>query len=168
VELTTKVNKDTYTLDLGGRTAAEFRKLLETSRPAPSPPAVDLEVQLRNTGDKEITLLIGGDDAKLLMDLKGPGAVVANSWVAFTDERRAAKRVTLAPGKGTVIPIKRLAFGYRMAGQFAYWLEPGDYTLTLSYKTAVSPPPPNAKEQRANFGQVTVISAPVTLKVVAK
>jgi hypothetical protein len=94
--------------------------------------------------------------------------VVANSKLIFTRERRGAERVTLAPGKATVIPIKRLAFGYRMAGTFAYWLEPGDYTLTVSYRTAVSPPPPNTKEQPANFGQVTVISAPVTLKVVAK
>jgi hypothetical protein len=166
VELTIKANKDTYTLDLGGRTAAEFRKLLETGDPAP--PAVDLEAQLRNTGDKEITVLVGGDDTQLLMDLKGPGAVVAKRNPNVTDERRGARRVTLAPGQATVIPIKRLAFGFRMIGKVAYWLEPGDYTLTVSYRTAVSPPPPNTKEPPENFGQVAVISAPVTLKVVAK
>ncbi len=168
VELTLKANKDTYTLDLGGKTAAEFRKLLETAVPAPEPPQVDLEMQLKNTGDKKITLLVGGDETLLLMNLKGPGAVTVNSKLDFDDNLKQAKRVTLAPGESSTMPIKRLAFGRRLVGKYAYWLEPGDYTLTIEYRTAVSPPPPNTKEQPANFGQVPVISAPIQLKVVAK
>jgi hypothetical protein len=171
VELTIKANKDTYTLDLGGRTPAEFRKLLETADPAPPPPTVDLEVHLRNTGDKQITVLVGGDQTFLLMDLKGPGALTASSKRAFDSDLQPSKRISLAPGKSTTIPIEWLAYGHRMAAEYWYWLEPGDYTFTIEYRTAVSPAPPNTntkEDDPPNFGQVTVISAPIKLKVVAK
>ena len=42
----------------------------------------------------------------------------------------------------------------------------GDYTLTATYKTAVLPVPKGAKDNGKGFGPVTVISAPVKLKVV--
>jgi hypothetical protein len=54
-------------------------------------------------------------------------------------------------------------------GTASYWLEPGDYTLIATYKTAVSPAPPGSKDGGnflgVGFGQVTVITAPVKLKV---
>jgi hypothetical protein len=48
----------------------------------------------------------------------------------------------------------------------SYWTEPGDYTLVATYKTAVSPVPEGAKDNGKGFGPVTIISAPVKLKVV--
>jgi hypothetical protein len=50
--------KDTYVLDLGGKTPEEFRKLLKDSS-APAP-AVVLELEFRNSGDKNLTFLVGG------------------------------------------------------------------------------------------------------------
>src|SRR5262245_10202401 len=53
------VKKDTYVLDLGGKTAEEFRQVLKQVRSIsqyPPVPALDLELELRNTSDKEQTI----------------------------------------------------------------------------------------------------------------
>jgi hypothetical protein len=168
LELKINAKKNNYTLDLGGKTAKDFRKELETTDKMPAPPQVDLELELRNTGDKEIQVLIGGDETRMNLDLQGPAAVSANSKLFFTKIFIAAKTVTLAPGKSTTVPVKSLSYGHRNASKYAYWLEPGQYTLTATYVTGVSPPPQGSKEKRKDFGTVTVTSAPVKLTVEAK
>jgi RNA polymerase sigma factor (sigma-70 family) len=161
--------KATYTLDLGGKTPEEFRKLLKDSYPPA--PAVDLELEFRNTGDKAITFLVGGfnPDVPLLLQLDGPGAVNKIIRAVQVDSPSIPpKQVTLAPGKTHTIPIKSLITAYLdREGTASYWTEVGEYTLTATYKTAVSPVPAGVKDS-GGFGPVTVVSAPVRLKVVEK
>jgi hypothetical protein len=160
--------KDTYVLDLGGKTPEEFRKLLkDSSVPAPT---VDLELEIRNGGDKDLTLLVGGfaPDIPLLLKLDGPGAVnIALPAMYVRLKGEPPKQITLAPGKTHTLPIKGLMTNrLNREGTASYWTEPSDYTLTATYKTAVAPVPEGAKDNGKGFGPVTVISAPVKLKVV--
>jgi RNA polymerase sigma factor (sigma-70 family) len=166
--------RDSYVLDLGGKTPEEFRKGIENVYPAT--PAVDLELEFRNSGDKEFTFVVGGSypDIPLLLKLEGPGAVnVTLPAQNAPGARGLFTKVTLAPGKTHTLPItslmtKRLG----REGTASYWLEPGDYTLIATYKTAVSPAPAGSKDGAEllgqgfpGFGQVTVVTAPVKLKV---
>lgn len=160
--------KDTYVLDRGGKTAEEYAKHVEeaakSGRVVPAP-MVDLVLELRNTGDKEIKIWVGGDATKLLLDLNGPGVVRAVPRLAFTLEFRGPTEVTLAPGKTHSLPIARLSFGHRNASNLAYWTRAGDYTLSATYQTAVSPAPEKSQKVDAGFGRVAVTSSSVKLKV---
>jgi hypothetical protein len=176
--------KDTYTLDLGGKTPEQYRDEVQKKPPIVK---VELVLELKNTGDKEITIWIaddygkeerqqGGDYVTLQLDLKGPGAVSAlvkqQSTKPLTPPPRTHK---IAPGKIYSLPITTLNYGTHgvatYQGYRACWTEAGKYTLTATFKTAVSPPPEGSKETKwAHFegGFVTVTSAPVTLKIVEK
>jgi hypothetical protein len=161
-------NKDTYSLDRGGKTAAQYRKSLQEALAAdgfPATPPVDLVLEFRNTGDQEIQVWIGGDTTELKLELDGPGVVTGVSRRAVTEELRKPKTVTIAPGKSYTLPIKELEYGTRSQVDGAYWTEAGDYTLTATYKTAVSPAPKGAKGAGGGFGFVTARSAPIKLKV---
>ncbi len=162
----------TYTLDLGGRSPAEFRQALKDAAKDgryPPAPAVDLVLELRNTGDKEVQVWTSGDPVRLMLDLKGKGAVnEALKGIAFTTIFIMPKATTLAPGKSVEIPIKGLAYGMRGASHRSYWLEPGEYTLTASYQTAVAPAPKGSADAQGGFGKVVLTSAPVKLQVKAK
>jgi RNA polymerase sigma factor (sigma-70 family) len=162
--------KEAYTLDLGGASEEEFLKQVEAGKgkQLPDPPTVDLFLDIRNTSDKEVTIWIGGDETRLELELKGPGAHSINTMYAFTSELRFAKRVVLGPNSSTNVPVAKLAWGTRMAERFAYWTRPGDYTLTATYRTAVSPAPRGADDAGNGFGTVTLTSAPVTLTVRGK
>jgi hypothetical protein len=162
-------NKDTYVLDLVGKTPEELRKLVEGRTYVPAP-AVDLELELRNRGDKDLTVLVGGTnpDVPLLLKLEGPGAVnvvlpALNSKMKSTPPMR----VMLAPGKTYTIPIKDLRTkNVGRVGSASYWCRAGDYKLIATYKTAVSPVPEGVKDDGSGFGRVTVITAPLMIKVI--
>src|SRR5262249_11445177 len=132
-----KANKTTYKLDLDGKTADELRQQIQNAEnPQQYPPApeVDLVLELKNTGDKEVQVWIGGDTTQLMLELKGKGAVNTEiKGLAFTREFRIPRTVTLAPGKSHWIDIKRLEYGLRDRSHRSYWLEPGEYKLTASY-----------------------------------
>lgn len=170
VEAVLKAKQKTYKLDLGDKTAAEFQKDLDaaaTTRTYPAVPTVDLVLVLRNTGKDEIKIQMGGTNNIITLDLRGPGAVKI-PWRGITNKLIILPRpVTLAPGKSVEVPIKSLSFGRKGAFR-AYWTKPGKYTLTARYKTAVSPVPKGATDNGKGFGDVTVTSAPVALKVEAK
>jgi hypothetical protein len=172
VELRLTAKKTTYTFGLGGQTAAEFKKQIEDSDKtgkAPAPPAVDLALEFRNTSDKEVKIWIEGDATQLTLDLKGPGAVNnVRKKLAVTLDFRAPKTITLAPGKSYVLPIKSLAHGFRNITAASYWVEPGDYTLTASYKTGISPAPKGSTDAGEGFGTLVLTSSPLKLKVQAK
>ncbi len=145
IKATLTAKKATYTLDLGGKSGDEFRKLLkdnEKSRTLPAAPTVDLVLELKNTSDKAVTVWISGDAVVLNLDLKGEGAVNAVAQVAFTREFRVSKPLMLEAGKTHEIPIANLNYGYRGVAQRAYWTEPGEYKLSVSFQTGISPPPP--------------------------
>ena len=162
----------TYPLDLGGKTAAEFRQEIkdaEKSGRYPAAPAVDLVLELRNTGDKEIQVWTRGDPVRLMLDLKGPAALnEALKGIAFTTIFMMPKAQTLAPGKSVTIPIKGFNYGRRGAANRSYWLEPGEYSLTATYYTAVAPAPKGSAEAMNGFGKVALTTAPLKLKVEAK
>jgi hypothetical protein len=172
IELRLTGKKTTYTLDLGGQTAAEFKKQIkdadETGK-APPPPIVDLALEFRNTSDKDVQLWIEGDATQLVLDLKGPAAVNnIRKKLAVTLDFRVPKTVTVAAGKSFSLPVKSLANGFRNLTAASYWLEAGDYTLTASYKTALSPAPKGSTDAGDGFGTVTLTSSPLKLKVQAK
>jgi hypothetical protein len=169
LELRLVSQKDSYVLDLGGKKADEFRKLLkEKGGKLPAPPKVDLVFELRNTGKKDLKVWIAGDATEYDMDLKGPGAVSVSPNVSVTTDVRPAKWVSLAAGEARKVGFGTLKYGYRGVAKQAYFTEPGEYTLTVSFKTGVSPAPKGSEKVEGGFGKVTIISAPVKLTVKAR
>src|SRR5262249_37815639 len=148
------------------------RKMLKDAEAAggklPDSPKVDLVLELKNTGDKDITVWVGGDATRLNLDLQGKGAISVTARRAFTSDFRMPKPGKLEAGKTTEIPIAGLSYGFRGAEKQAWWTEPGEYTLTATYSTALSPAPKDAKDAGEGFGKVTLTTAPVKLKVEGK
>jgi hypothetical protein len=152
------VNKGTYVLN-PAQSGAAFRSQLDQLKSGqvkgrlPQPPAVELTFRIRNATDKPVALEIGGDDSQMDLKLDGPGAVTVDNNIAVTMEFRMGTPVTIAAGKTYDIKISLLAFGIRGISKYAYWTEPGDYSLTASYTSGTS-------EKKG-----TITSAPVTIKI---
>jgi hypothetical protein len=165
-------DKTTFTLDLGGMTGEEFRKALKEAEKKggkfPEPPKVDLVLELTNTSAKDVEIYIGGDQVMLQLELKGPGAVSVKPLLAFTTDFRGPRPTTLGPGKSFLVQISGLKYGFRGVAESAYWTEPGDYTLTASFVTALTPSPDGVKPDEKGFGKVTLTTEPIKLKVEAK
>ena len=166
-------NKKTYIVDLGGKSAEELRKQIKDAtapKHYPAAPEVDLTLELKNTGAEEIKVWVGGDATALELELKGKGAVNTEfkGQIPQTLEFRPPKVITLAPGKSHKIEIKKLSYGLRGMSHRSYWLEPGEYTLTATYRTGVSPAPKGAEDAGEGFGRITKTTAPVKLKVESK
>jgi hypothetical protein len=171
LELKIVAKKTSYALALGGRSPAEFRKLLEDAKdvgPWPSAPAVDLVVELRNTGKSDLPVKVGGDLNVLTLTLTGKGAVNMPLRVPLTTIYYGPRTLTLAPGKSFSLPVKTLSSGLRGVTRRSWWTEPGDYQLVASYRTAVSPQPEGSRKEADGWGIVTVTSAPLALRVTAK
>ncbi len=127
-----------------------------------------MTLELKNTSDKDVQVWISGDPIVMTLDLKGPGAVAIKPHIAFSAIYHAPKAVTIAAGKTQEIPIKSLKYGFRNIEKMAYWTEPGEYTLSASLKTGISPIPTGVKETKGDFGLVTLTAEPVKIKVEAK
>jgi RNA polymerase sigma factor (sigma-70 family) len=178
VSLTAKLvgAKESYTLDIGGMSAEEFRKFVNDSAkgprggrsPFPASPQVDLKLELTNTGKEEIKVQVRGNANKTTLDLKGTGAFYAPIIPQnFLPVRKPPEVITIAPGKSiTLTEIPTLAFPKPGTGSQAYWTAPGEYTLVVDYILGVSPVPEGTKDAGDGFGPVTIHSAPLTLKVV--
>ena len=164
--------KDTYTLNLGGKTADEYRQQLKdaaTGGAVPPAPKVELMLEFTNTSDKEVRIRVGGTQNVVTLALTGPGAETVEMKNRVTPKfMLASKTVTLAPGKSTSVPINSLAFGMRNLTNAAYWTSAGAYTLSASYKTSIAPAPAGTKDTGNGFGAVTLTTAPIKLKVAAK
>jgi hypothetical protein len=163
-----------YTLDTGSMTPEEYKKAIEAAaggkalgRP-PAPPAVDLVLELKNTSDKAVMVWTKGDPVVITLDLKGKGAANAMPLLAFTTDFRLPEAVEIAAGKTYEFPLKSLTSGFRGASKFSYWTAPGDYELTATLKTGMSPAPKGAKEDMDGFGTVTVSSPAFKITVEAK
>ncbi len=164
------LKKDAYKLDLDGKSAEEYRKMLKDSEKAgkvPAAPTVDMVLEITNTSDADVKFWVDGDANELVMDLKGQGAVTAMPLQAFTADYRMPKVMTLEAGKTYSIPVTSLQYGFRGHSQSAYWTEPGEYTLTVGFKTAISPAPKGSKEAEKGFGFASVNSEQVKIKVEA-
>ncbi len=163
--------KTTFTLDLGGKSADEFKKAVKDGEKAgklPEPPAVDLVLEVTNTSDKEVEIWFKGDAVKHELELKGNGVLNAAPLLAFTTEFRVPEAMMLAPGKTHSTVLRSMKYGFRGVSQQAYWTETGDYTLTASFKTGLKPAPKDAKNVEDGLAKVTVTSEPIKLKVEAK
>src|SRR5262249_16454735 len=166
--------QDTYTLDRGGQSAEEYATQVRDAakRGAPLPtPRLELALELRNTGEKEIKILVGGDGSYVMLELQGPGAVSVRPFIASTFDYRASDVVAIAPGKSHVLTVSTLSFGHRGTTDTAYWTKPRDYTLTATYHTMVSPMPKGAQKAPdflPDFGHVAATSAPIKLKVIER
>jgi hypothetical protein len=156
-----------YTLDLGGKTADEFAKSLKGDKVPPAP-KVDLKLVLKNTSKEDIQVWTGGDPVVIAYTLKGKGAETAKPQLAFTQEFRLPKAVKVEAGKTVELPIKSLAGGFRSASEFTYWTQPGEYELTATITTGVSPKPKGADDAGDGFGKVSVASKPLKITVEEK
>lgn len=156
-----------YTLDLGGKTADEFAKSLKGDRVPPAP-KVDLKLVLKNTSKDEIQVWKAGDAVTVTFALKGKGAMSAKPDLAFTTDFRLPTVVKVAAGKTLELPIKSLTGGFRGASEFTYWTLPGEYELTATFTTGVSPKPKGADDAGDGFGKVAVASKPLKITVEEK
>jgi hypothetical protein len=170
VKATLVAKTATYKLDLGGKSAEEFRKLLkegEKTGQLPAAPKVELVLQLKNTSDKDVQIWVTGDPVMVNLDLAGKGAVSVMGRRAFTTDFRLPTAMNLEAGKTHEIPITSLNYGFRGGSQQAYWTEPGEYTLTASFQTGISPAPKGTKDNGQGFGMCSIKSEPVKITVEA-
>lgn len=166
LELKLTAVKATYPLELGGLTPEAFRKKLkETEKTGRFPPAAKVEftAELRNTGDKAISVKVAGDNAKVFLEVKGKNAFNYDMKRFFTADFRDAPFVELAAGKSTTIKIASLMYGFRNMSHVSYWTEAGEYTVTARLETRVMPKPEGSED-----GGVKVFSNSVKVKVTAE
>ena len=102
----------------------------------PAPPAVDLVLEIKNSGTEKTTVYIDGDINVLTLLVKGPGVVTADPGLSFTADFRPSKPTELAPGKTVEIPIKFLSDGFRRGGRYIYPTAVGEYTVSATYQLA--------------------------------
>lgn len=174
LELTISGKTTKFTLETGGMSVADYKKMVEAATKAkgfaklPPAPVVELTVEVKNTSDKPVKVWATGDPVILTLELKGKGAVNANYHGPMTLEFRLPEAVEIAPGKSHSFAVKSLTSGMRGRSKFAYWTEPGDYELVASLRTGMSPAPKGAKEAMDGFGAVTVTSPAFKLTVEEK
>lgn len=160
LELKLVAKKDTY------KSPAEWRgeKLKDkiAADAFPKPPAVDLELQIANKGKVEKSLRLDSDAGRLILELKGPGAVSAATRRMFTQEFRAGKVVKIKPGETHTIPWKQLSYGHRGVEYSAYWTEPGEYTLGAKLLLPLDPDDYGKPER------LELAAEPIKLKVEAE
>jgi hypothetical protein len=154
-------NQDTYELDLGKKTAAEFNELIESGRRQPTP-KVDLSFRLRNIGSQPVSIrvkeganlsdlyLLGDNALNFQENLRQTGVIDVNY-----------KTVSLAPGESYSLPIANCETGNTRA----YWLHSGEYTVCASSLIWVSPAPPEEKADDDGFALVNFRAAPVKVTV---
>jgi hypothetical protein len=168
LQLRLVAKKATYKLDADSK---DLKKQIEDAKKSgryPAPPKVDLMLEIENRTDKEVGFWVAGDPVQINFQLKGPGAVSVRPPVFFTREFRAPRPMVLAAGKKHAIPVTQLKYGHRGASVYSYWTEPGEYTLTATLSTAISPTPKGVKADQGGFGRVTLTSEPVKIKVEGK
>jgi hypothetical protein len=162
--------KTTFDLDLGGMTPNQYKDALKASDPRKLPPLpqVDMALELTNISDGDVQVWISGTPVKMMLDLKGPGAVTVTPRQFFPAIFILPKPVTLKAGKSYTLPIATLSYGRRGIEHRAYWTERGEYTLQASVITGTNPPPKGVNPERGGFGKATMTSEPIKIKIQAK
>lgn len=167
-----------YVFDAGPLSPEQYKKLLDdAAKPGkkglgfggklPTPPAVELTVEVKNTSDKAVTLWKSGDPVVLTLNLAGKGAVNLAPPIAMTQEFRVPQEVTLDAGKSHAFAVKVLRSGVRGMTHHSYWTAPGEYELTATLKTGLRPAPKGAQDFDG-FGVVTVTSPAFKITVTEK
>ncbi len=124
----------------------------------PLPPEVDMQLEVRNTSGREMTLLVGRGRSEVELKLDGPGAMTVQGGLPAIVER--PNEITLGPDKVHTIAIRRLQHGPN-GGKGSYWTEPGEYTLTATFKA-------REKTESGETSPIEVTSPPVKIKVESK
>ena len=164
LEGTVVSRKETYALDLGGKTVAEYARHFMVGNDLPPSPAVDLVFTIRNTSATPIVIEPEGTFFSYLV---GDGAVNHPGLpyqIGFSGNRPPPVKVSLSPGETYSIPLKSLTHDYH---QGSFWLLPGEYTLHVSYLMRADPAP-NGWETSLGDGSGLgcLRAAPLKLKVV--
>jgi hypothetical protein len=136
-----------YRLDLGGVSPAAFRRRLQEAEGTdrlPPPPKVDLTLALHNRSARSVEIQVGAEESELTLDLRGPGAVTVRTRDPLGQPFLTRQRVRVEPGGSFFLPLPRLVFGAPGNVRYAYWTEPGHYTLTITYRAVVTPSPRQA------------------------
>jgi hypothetical protein len=153
--------KDSYPLNLDGKTPEEFAKYFRGDKLPPSP-KVDLVLTLRNAGTKPLAI---NPDFLVGLYLIGDGAV-NHPWEPYQTVFQLGdepKKVTLEPGKTYQIPIRSLA---RDHSRQSYWLLPGEYTLHAGVFVHVSSAPDGTEKASDGSGFASIKAPPLKVKVV--
>jgi hypothetical protein len=155
--------KDSYSLNLNGKSPEEFARHAQ-GWPLPPSPKVEMNLTLRNTSTKTLTL-----NPEILSDLylTGDGAINHPMFTYQTEGRPVdqPKKVTLAPGKTYELPIQSLDCGH---ARQSFWLLPGEYTLHATCSVWVTPPPDGVDKSSDGSGYVDLKAPPLRVKVVAE
>jgi hypothetical protein len=155
--------KSDYVLDQGGITAEELTRQLVFGGRVPPPPAVDLECQLRNTGDSPVVIRT---DGTFDLHLEGRGAfnVPVQRQTAYFAGRAWPPPPTVTLGPGESYRVRAEEFRSERDVQ-SYWLLPGEYTVRGRYTTRLHPAPPGAPDLGDGFGRVWAPVVPVKVTV---
>jgi uncharacterized protein affecting Mg2+/Co2+ transport len=156
-----------YTLDANAKSEDDLNKGFATDI-FPKPPAVDLKLVLKNTGDQPVQVWTSGDPVTVDLEVKGKGVVTVAPRLAMTLEFRSPMAVEIAAGKTVELPLKALAGGMRGNGQYVYWTQAGEVELVATLNTAVSPAPKGADATDDGFGKVKVCSTAFKITVEKK
>jgi len=164
------VGKNAFPLDLKGMTPEKFRERLKPGPVLPGMPQVNLHLEVTNTGDKPLKLVVGGSANHLTLDLQGPNTVVLPAIQRRLPRPalQPGREITVAPGKTvTLLEIPQLSFNSPKGTKLAYWTEAGEYTLDAEYTVFVSPAPADAPAQEDGSGVVTLKTPKFKFKVEA-
>lgn len=153
------VNHDTYELDPATSSGEFVKQATDKKRTIrlPVPAKVDLVLRISNIGATDRTLMMGGDESRVLLRLEGPGTLNLSPGLATTMEFRMGQHVVIKAGAHHDLPIKSLASGNRNIGQYSYWTKAGEVTLKATFSCG------GDQDGR----RVTLETEPVKLKVVA-
>lgn len=161
---------ETYELNTGGDQPRQYQEKLQASvkngkflSATPMDPA--LEMEIKNTSKSSIQIWESGDGTEFDVTLTGNFAMSVKAKSKFEGPAVPNKVVTIPAGKSHKLTLSSLSYGYRGEEKRAYIADTGGYELRISFKTAVSPAPANAKPQANGFGEVKLKSAPVTFRV---
>jgi hypothetical protein len=114
--------------------SADFRRDLEEGRRTgrlPPPPAVSRDLRLRNTGRRELVLLLEEGKFRFRIDLQGPRVVRIPVQGEGLKPFTAPGKVRVPPGGTCVVPVVRLSEDLDGKLRYVYWTEPGRYTLSV-------------------------------------
>jgi hypothetical protein len=156
-----------YTLTADAKSEADLKKAFAVDQVPPAP-KVDLKLVVKNTSKDTIQVWNAGDSVKVTLSLTGKGAVSHTPRLAFTTDFKLPKAVKVEAGKSVEFPIKALVGGFRGGSEYSYWTAAGEYELTATLSTGVSPAPKGADAADDGFGVVQVASKAVKITVEAK
>jgi hypothetical protein len=128
----------------------------------PPAPEVDLVLEINNLSKEELHFTVAGDDARLLLDLQGPGAVSKQIRKGYGMVAHKNQRVAVGPGKTYQYPIKRLTYSDRDTNA-CYWTKAGDYTLAAGLATEFGWK--NDQDEAIQLRRAVLASEPIKLKV---